>query len=235
LIAEFGTPEHIGHQALMIEDSEIDESLPGLIVGIADLKLIQRILRWHRQLIAMKWTKKPKRTGPPSTAKKIEALIVGFARDNPRWGYGRIQGALYNLRHVICPNTVKRVQSDHGIEPAPKRQTTWKQFVSAHFATLAATDFFSTEVWTLTGLRTICILFVIDLVSRRIHIVGSTHYPSELFMHRAALALTGFDDSPLKSATHLIMDRDTKPASDSEKCSMTTASSQSSFLLVLPI
>jgi hypothetical protein len=45
LIAELGTPEHIGHQALMIQDSEIDEPLPGLIVGIADLKLIQRILR----------------------------------------------------------------------------------------------------------------------------------------------------------------------------------------------
>jgi transposase InsO family protein len=158
----------------------------------------------------MKWTNKPKRTGRPSTAKKIEALIVRFARDNPRWGYRRIQGALYNLRHVICPNTVKRVLGDHGIEPAPKRQTTWKQFLSAHWDTLAATDFFSTEVWTLTGLRTVYTLFVIDLASRRIHIVGSTHCPNELFMHQAALALTGFDDSPLKGATHLIMDRDTK-------------------------
>ena len=181
-----------------------------LLGQVATLVTPDTILRWHRTLIAKKWTYRAKGTGRPPTAKKVEDLIVKMAKDNPRWGYRRIQGALYNLHHHVCHNTVKRVLQDHGIDPAPKRQSTWKQFLSAHWDTLSATDFFSTEVWTLTGLRTIYTLFVIDLASRRVHIVGSTQCPNEAFMHNAALDLTGFDNSPLKGSTHLIMDRDAK-------------------------
>ena len=182
----------------------------GLLAQVATLVTPDTILRWHRMLIAQKWTYRAKGAGRPPKAKKIEELIVKLAKDNPRWGYRRIQGALFNLGHEISHNTVKRVLADHGIEPAPKRRSTWKQFLSAHWDTLSATDFFSTEVWTLTGLRTIYTLFVIDLASRRVHIVGSTDSPNELFMQQAALALTEFDDSPLRGRTHLIMDRDTK-------------------------
>ena len=60
------------------------------------------LLRWHRQLIARKYDGSEKRRpGRPRTAIEIEKLIVRMARENPRWGYTRIRGALYNLGHEI--------------------------------------------------------------------------------------------------------------------------------------
>ena len=94
----------------------------------------------------MKWTYASAKTGRPPLSKETEDLIVRMARDNPTWGYRRIQGALANLGKVLAHNTVKRVLKDHGIEPAPKRRTTWAQFLRSHWSTLAATDFLATEV-----------------------------------------------------------------------------------------
>ncbi|HGY92991.1 MAG TPA: hypothetical protein ENK43_17645, partial [Planctomycetes bacterium] len=127
-------------------------------------------------------------------------------------GYRRIEGALRNLGHVVVHNTVKRILRDHGIEPAPERckKTTWTQFLKTHWSTLAATDFFTTEVWTPKGLVTMYTLFVIRLETRKVHIVGTTPHPNRQFMNQAALDLVGFDDSFLCVATHLILDRDSK-------------------------
>jgi len=157
------------------------------------------------------------RTGPtrchrPGLKPETEQLIVRMARENPTWGYRRIQGAMKALGHPLVHNTVKRVLQDHGIDPAPERSkaTSWSEFLRAHWAGLAATDFFTTEVWTRTGLVTIYTLFVIRLESRRVHVVGSTRHPEARFVEQGALDLVAFDDSPLRDATHLIMDRDTK-------------------------
>ena len=59
-----------------------------------------------------------------------------------------------NLGHKIAPNTVKWILKEHGIEPAPfrRRRTTWAQFLRSHWDTLAAADFFTTEIWTPAGL-----------------------------------------------------------------------------------
>ena len=43
------------------------------------------ILRWHRQLIARKWTFTPTRPGRPGVMKEISTLIVRMATENPAW------------------------------------------------------------------------------------------------------------------------------------------------------
>ena len=169
------------------------------------------ILRWHRKLVGMKYANESGK-GRPGVMKEIEELTVRMAKENLSWGYRRIQGALKNLGHVVVHNTVKRILLDHGIEPAPerKKKTTWSQFLRSHWSTLAASDFFTTEVWTAKGLVTIYTLFVIKLDSRRVHIVGSTPHPNRVFMKQAALDLAAFDDGFLRKTTHMIIDRDTK-------------------------
>ena len=181
-----------------------------LLRDVASIVTPDTILRWHRRLIAQKWTYAPKIRGRPGLAEETEDLIVRMARENSTWGYRRIQGALANLGHVLVHNTVRRVLKSHGIEPAPERPTSWSAFIKAHWSTIAASDFFSTEVWTPRGLVTIYTLFVIELETRRVHIVGSTPNPNELFMQQAALDLVSFDDSPLRGSSHLIIDRDGK-------------------------
>jgi putative transposase len=52
------------------------------------------IRRWHRPLIARKWTFTPTRPGRPRVMKEISTLIVRMATENPAWGYTRIQGAV---------------------------------------------------------------------------------------------------------------------------------------------
>ena len=86
----------------------------------------------------------------------IVELILRFAKDNPTWGYDRIQGALANVGYRISDTTVGNVLRQHGIEPAPDRktQTTWGTFLRAHWDVLAAIDFTTLEVWTRSGLVT---------------------------------------------------------------------------------
>ena len=66
--------------------------------------------------------------------------------------------------------------------PVPERPTSWQTFLRAHWGAIAGADFFTTEVWTWRGFVTFYTVFVIDLASRRVQIVGSTPYPNDLFM-----------------------------------------------------
>ncbi len=82
------------------------------------------ILRWHRTLVAQKWdySNDRKSVGRPPVEKEIVDLVLRFARENPSWGYDRIQGALANLGHMISEQTVGNILKEHGIEPAPERK-----------------------------------------------------------------------------------------------------------------
>ena len=104
----------------------------------------------------------------------IADLTVRMARENPRWGYTRIQGALQNVGHRVGRTTIANILKDNGIDPAPERgkRTTWSQFVKAHWDVLAAADFFTVEVWAPRGLVTFYVFFVIELATRRIEIAG---------------------------------------------------------------
>ncbi|MBL8753750.1 MAG: integrase, partial [Planctomycetes bacterium] len=93
---------------------------------------------------------------------EVRALVLRFARENARWGYKRLMHAVGNLGLPIGRNTVANILKENGIEPAPERQTSWRQFLKSHAAAMVAMDFFTTEVWTWRGLSTIYTLFAID-------------------------------------------------------------------------
>jgi len=169
------------------------------------------LLRWYRRLIAKKYNGSKSRTvGRPKTAVEIEELIVRMARENPTWGYTRIRGALYNLCHEIGRNTIKRILLENGIDPAPLRNKgmSWETFLKAHWGAIAATDFFSVEVLTWTGLVRYFVLFIIDLKTRRVEIAGIAQQPHGEWMKQMARNLTDVDDGFLNGARHLIHDRD---------------------------
>jgi putative transposase len=131
------------------------------------------LFRWHRELIAKKYDgSKSRRPGRPGTETDIEALVVLTARDNSRWGYTRIRGALHHLGHEIARNTIKRILLDHGFDPIRRKGMSWETFLRAHWGAIAATDFFSVEVITRFGLVRYFVLFVIDLKTRRVEIAG---------------------------------------------------------------
>jgi putative transposase len=168
------------------------------------------ILRWHQRLIAQKWTFTPRRPGRPGTMREVSTLIVRMATENPGWGYSRISGALRNLDYRVARSTVAKVLKDRGIPPAPERPSSWRTFLRAHWGTIAGADFFTTEVWSAGGLRTYYTLFVLDLESWRVEVVGSTPNPDGAFMVQAAWRLTDAVDGFLAGHRVLISDRDGK-------------------------
>jgi len=92
------------------------------------------LFRRYRELIAKKYHgSKNRRPGRPRTAVDIEELVLLMARDNPRWGYTRIRGALHNLGHEIARNTIKRILLDNGFDPIRNRGMSWETFLEAHW------------------------------------------------------------------------------------------------------
>jgi putative transposase len=165
------------------------------------------LLRWHRQLIARKWTCAKKGTTRRGVLAEIRQLVRRMAEENPTWGYTRIQGALKNLGHDVGRSTVARILRSNGMSPVPERPTSWQTFLRAHWDEVAAADFFTTEVWTCRGLVTFYTVFVIELASRRVQILGSTPHPDEAFMGQVARTLTMADGEARRV---LICDRDAK-------------------------
>jgi len=113
-----------------------------------------RFLRWHRQLIARKWTHSRRRPGRPHTLPEIRRLVARIATENPSWGYTRIQGALKNLGHRVARSTIATILKQ-GIPPSGERPTSWQSFLRAHWGALVAADFFTTEIWRVRGLVTL--------------------------------------------------------------------------------
>jgi len=177
---------------------------------IATIVTPDTILRWHRQLVLRKWTYPNKRSDRRGVLAEIRRLVVQMAEENPTWGYTRIQGALKNVGHRVGRSTIARILKAHGVSPVPARPTSWQTFLRAHWGAVAGADFFSTEVWTWRGLVTYYTVFVIDLASRRVQIVGSTPHPTDLFMRQIRRALTASDDGLLRDHRVLICDRDRK-------------------------
>jgi hypothetical protein len=182
-----------------------------VLAQVASLVTPDTILRWYRRLIAAQYDGSARRgRGRSMTRHAVAALVVRMARENPRWGYTRIRGALVNLGHTIARNTVKRILLDQGIEPAPERsrRTPWKTFLHAHWHALAACDLFTVEVLTLAGLQRYFVFFVIDLKTRRVTIAGIHAQPCGTWMAQVARNLTDPISGCLRTARHLIHDRD---------------------------
>jgi putative transposase len=182
----------------------------GRLREIATVVTPDTLLRWHRQLVARKWTYARRCASRRGVLTEIRRLTVRMAEENPTWGYTRIQGALKNVGHRVGRSTIARILKAAGVPTQPERPTSWQTFLRAHWGVIAGADFFTTEVWTWRGLVTFYTVFVIDLASRRVSILGSTPHPDELFMRQVGRTLTMADDGLLRAHRVLICDRDAK-------------------------
>jgi transposase InsO family protein len=184
------------------------------LAEVATIVKPDTILAWHRTLVAQKFDGSQQRRSPgrPTIDQELEALIIRIARENRSWGYDRIVGALANLGLTVSAQTVGNVLKRHGIAPAPERKTTttWKEFIRTHMDMLVATDFFTAEVWTLGGLVTYYVLFVIHLSSREVHLAGVTLHPNAPWMIQMARNVTIEEWGFLAPGQYLIHDRDGK-------------------------
>jgi putative transposase len=210
--------EHLSHKRLLFTDTQRRRlAAKAKRVGRQGLEQLQTLvtpetlLRWYRKLIAKKYDGTlARRVGRPRTAVEIEPLILRMARENSSWGYTRIRGALYNLGHEIGRNTIKRILLDNGLDPAPYRHKgmSWETFLKAHWGAIAATDFFTVEVLTRSGLVRYLVLFVIKLDSRRIESAGIAPDPNGAWMMQVARNLTDVEDGALIGSKYLVHDRD---------------------------
>jgi len=181
---------------------------------VASIVKPDTILAWHRRLVAKKFdgSQHRKALGRPKIDPELEAMVIRMAQENRSWGYDRIAGALKHLGYTLSAQTVGDILKRHGLPPAPERKktTTWKEFIRTHLDVLVATDFFTTEVWTWSGLVTYYVLFFIHLGSRRIHVAGITPHPDQRWMTQVARNVTMADWGFLSPGRYLIHDRDGK-------------------------
>jgi putative transposase len=171
---------------------------------IATIVTPDTLFRWHRQLVARKWTYATPRSSRRGVLAEIQRLVVRMAEENPTWGYTRIQVALKNVGHRVGRSTIARMLKAAGVPPVPERPISWQTFLRADWGAIAGADFFTTEVWTWRGLVTYYTVFVIDLASRRVQVLGSTPHPDELFMRQVSRTLSTAEDGRLRDHRVLI-------------------------------
>jgi putative transposase len=182
-----------------------------VLAQIATLVTPETLLAWHRRLIAKKYDGSAHRTpGRPKTAKEIAAIVLRMAEENRGWGYLRLQGALANLGHKLARNTIANILRRHGIEPAPERsrKTTWKEFLNRHWNQIVASDFFTVDVWTCSGLKRFVVLFFLDLSTRRVQVGGISSRANGLWMSQISRNLTDAVDGFFTGKRYLIHDGD---------------------------
>jgi putative transposase len=165
------------------------------------------LLRWHRRLVAAKW-RQPRAPGRPPVPDELVALIVRLARENTRWGVVRIQGELRRLGHRVAASTIRKILRAHRIPPPSGHDGSWRVFLRAHAATLLAADFFHVDC-ALT-LSRLYVAFVIELQTRRVHLLGITRHPTSQWATQLARNLAGELAEAGCRFTYLVRDRDAK-------------------------
>jgi putative transposase len=166
------------------------------------------VRRWHRDALARRWTYPRRGPGRPPVEAAVAELIVRLARENPTWGYRRIQGELARLGVRVAASTVWQVLQRAGVPPAPRRATeTWRAFLRAQAAEIAACDFVCVDT---VFFRRLYVLVFIELQTRIVHVAGVTEHPTgEWVTQQARNLISRFTDrtAPLR---FLIRDRDAK-------------------------
>jgi transposase len=166
------------------------------------------LLRWHRELVARRWTYPSRRPGRPPTPVEVRELVVRLAQENPGWGYRRIQGELFGLGIKLAASTVWTILREAGIAPAPKRlETSWAEFLRQQAASILECDFLTVDT---LFLKRFYVLFFIELASRRVHLAGITTNPDGRWVtQQARNLLMELGDKGIRPR-FLVRDRDSK-------------------------
>jgi putative transposase len=167
----------------------------------------ETLLRWQQDLVRRRWSY-PHRRGRPGVALELRALVLRLASENPTWGYRRIHGELCRLGYKLGASTVWAILQRAGVDPAPKRSAlTWRQFLRAQAKSVLAVDFFTVDT---VFLQRLYVLFVIEVASRRVHVLGGTPHPVGDWVAQQARNLLMVLDDGAGRFRFLVRDRDTK-------------------------
>jgi putative transposase len=169
------------------------------------------LLRWHRRLVARRWTYASP-SGRPQIRGEIRELALRLARENPRWGYQRIAGEISGLGLTVSTTTVRKILRQAGIGPAGERGgLSWRAFLRAQAQSILAVDFFTVET---ISLQRLYVLFFIELGSRRVHLAGCTANPSGDWVAQQARQFAWTLQERPSQFRFLIRDRDSKFSRD---------------------
>ena len=119
---------------------------------------------------------------------ELVKLIVRLGKENRSWGWVRIQGELKKLGIRLSATSIRRVLRRHRLGPPPRGGPSWSQFFRAQAAGILATDFLTIDT---VFLKRLDVLFVIELGSRRVHLLGVTAHPNGAFITQVARNLVG--------------------------------------------